>query len=106
MGMERRARDGRTKVIPNPPMPHAAVSVAIVVRAGESHVQGEGPHRARQVRRPPRPWEDQGILDEVARALRPISPLMGPPGAVKAACTVTTGGWGNTGHAVGPVPTH
>jgi hypothetical protein len=48
MGMERRARDGRTKGIPNPPMPHAAVSVAIVVRAGESHVQGEGPHRERQ----------------------------------------------------------
>jgi hypothetical protein len=54
MGMERRARDGRTKVIPNPPMPHAAVSVAIVVRAWESHVQGEGPHREGQVRSHPR----------------------------------------------------
>jgi integrase len=32
----------------------------------------------------------------VARALRPISPLLGPPGAVKAACTVTTGGEGDT----------
>jgi hypothetical protein len=54
MGMERRARDGRTNVIPNPPMPPAAVSVAIVVRAWESHVQGEGPHRERQVRSHPR----------------------------------------------------
>jgi hypothetical protein len=42
MGMDRRARDGRTKVIPNPPMSHAAVSVAIVVGARESRVQGEG----------------------------------------------------------------
>jgi hypothetical protein len=53
MGMERRARDGSTQVIPNPPRPHAAVSVAIVVRAWESHVQGEGPHRERRVCRNP-----------------------------------------------------
>jgi hypothetical protein len=104
MGMDRRARDGRTKVIPHLPMPHAVVSVAIVVRAGESHVQGEGPHRERQVGSHPRQGSDQGILDDVARALRPISPLMGPPCAVKAACTVITGGMGKHRSCCAPCP--
>ena len=42
MGMERRARDGSTKVIPNPPMPQAAVSVAIAVRAWEATYRAKG----------------------------------------------------------------
>ena len=62
MGMARRAREGSTKVIPNPPMPHAAVSVAIVVRAWESHVQGEGPHRERCASSNPAECKGLGIL--------------------------------------------
>jgi hypothetical protein len=106
MGMERRARDGSTKVIPNPPMPHAAVSVAIVVRAWESHVQGEGPHRERCASSNPAECKGLGILANVSGARKAGNPFMGSPCAVTAARTVATGGMGRHSSAVRPVPTH
>jgi hypothetical protein len=96
MGMERRAREGSTKVIPNPPMPHAAVSVAIVVRAWESHVPGEGPPRERCASSNPAECKGLGILAKVSGARNAINPFMGAPWAVKAARTVATGGWEDT----------
>jgi hypothetical protein len=66
--------------------------VAIVLGARESRVQGEGPHRERRVRSNPVRCEGLGILANADGALRPVSPLMGSPCAVKAARTVTTGG--------------
>jgi hypothetical protein len=82
------------------------VSVAMVVGAWESHVQGEGPHRGRRVRSNPGRCEGVGILAKADGALRPVRPLMGSPCAVKAARTVTTGGMGRHRSAVRPVPTH
>ena len=96
MGMERRARDGSPKVIPNPPRPHAAVSVAIVVSAWESHVQGEGPHRERCASSNPAECKGLGILANVSGARNAGNPFMGSPCAVKAARTVATGGWEDT----------
>jgi hypothetical protein len=75
-----------------PPMRLEGVSVVIVLGARESRVQGEGPHRERQVRSNPVRCKGLGILAEANGALWPRRPLMGSPYAVKAARTVTTGG--------------
>jgi hypothetical protein len=75
-----------------PRMRLKGVSVAIVLGVRESRVQGEGPHRERRVRSNPVRCQGVGIRAKADGALRPVSPLMGSPYAVKAARTVATGG--------------
>jgi hypothetical protein len=57
--------------VPNPRMRLEGVSVAIVLSAWESHVQGEGPHRERLVRSNPVRCQGMGILADADGALRP-----------------------------------
>jgi len=104
--MRTRAEVGSWQQLRKPRMRLKGVSVAIVLGAQESRVHGEGPHRERRVRSHPVRCQGLGILAEADGALRPVSPLMGPPCAVKAARTVTTGGMGRHSAAVRPVPTH
>jgi hypothetical protein len=93
-------------VLPQPPRPQAAVSVAIVVSAWESHVQGEGPPRERCASSNPAEGQGVGILAKVSGARTARKPFLGAPCAVKAARTVATGGMGRHRSAVRPVPTH
>jgi hypothetical protein len=51
--MVRRAEVESWQQLQNPPMRLEGVSVAIVLRAWENYVQGEGPHRERRVRSHP-----------------------------------------------------
>jgi hypothetical protein len=78
----------------SPAVNHRGVSVAIVLGARESRVQGEGPHLERQVRSNPIGCEGLGSLADADGALRPVRPLQGSPYAMKAARTVATGGTG------------
>jgi hypothetical protein len=78
----------------SPAVNHRGVSVAIVLGARESRVQGEGPHLERQVRSNPIGCEGLGSLADADGALRPVRPLRGSPYAMKAARTVATGGTG------------
>jgi hypothetical protein len=78
----------------SPAVHHRGVSVAIVLGARESRVQGEGPHLERQVRSNPIGCEGLGSLADADGALRPVRPLRGSPYAMKAARTVATGGTG------------
>jgi hypothetical protein len=105
-GMPRRAEGVGWQQPRNPPMSLGGVSVAIVLGAWKSHVQGEGPPRARWVRSNPVGCEGLGILADADGALRPGNPLRRGPGAVKVARTVPTGGMGKHRSAVRPVPTH
>jgi hypothetical protein len=104
--MARRAEVESWQQLQNPPMRLEGVSVTIVLGARESRVHGEGSHPERWVRRHSARCEGLGIQADACRALRAVNPLRGPPCAVKAACTVTTGGMGKHGAAVRPVPTH
>jgi hypothetical protein len=89
-----------------PPMRQKGVSVAIVLRAWENHVQGEGPQLERCASSNPAECQGLGILADVSRARKAGNPLRRSPCAVKAARTVATGGMGKHSSAVRPVPTH
>jgi hypothetical protein len=70
--------------------------VAIVVRARESRVQGEGPHRERRVRSHPVGCEGLGILADADRALRPLKASQGVAGCGESRTYGDNGGDGKT----------
>jgi hypothetical protein len=87
-------------------MPGYGVSVAIVVGARESRVQGEGPQLIGSLVATlldAKAWESSPM--PAARERGSKSNRRGPC-AVKVARTVPTGGMGRHSSAVRPVPTH
>jgi hypothetical protein len=84
----------------------SGVSVAIVLGAWESHVQGEGPPLVGSLVATlldGKAWESLPMPAERERGRKSNRRR---PCAVKVACTVTTGGMGKHRPAVRPVPTH
>jgi hypothetical protein len=76
----------------NPPMRVAGVSVAIVVGGRESRTQGEGPQLEGCLKVRPSWMLRLGNPGQCREKEVRVNPLRRPPCAVKAACTVTTGG--------------
>ena len=90
--MSRRAEVRMWKHIPKPPMPGYGVSVAIVVGARESRMQGEGPQLIGSLVATlldAKAWESLPMSAERERGSKSNRRR---PYAVKTARTVTTGG--------------
>ena len=77
-------------------MPIQGVSVAIVVGARESRVQGEGPQLERWVRSNPADWEGGGILAKGSRAPRPRKSSQAAAGCGESRMHGDNGGDGKT----------
>jgi hypothetical protein len=98
---------GMDAKVSSPPMTCQSVGGPIVVGARESHVHGEGGQGmdVRPTNNRRSPWESLVSLVKWAASTneQPMtadesgkSPIPGEPGAVKVACPVRKGGWGNT----------
>ena len=104
--MVRRAEVEGWKQPRKPPMHLKGVSVATVLGARESRVQGEGPQLGRWVRSHPAECEGWGIPADVGRALRIRKSSQAVAVCGESRKYGDNGGMGKRSSAVRPVPTH